>query len=50
MAERLIADTAVGGKKNFVARQVPAFPDRFHPRGSPARTAPRPRFNHDAAP
>ena len=50
MAERLIADKPVGGKKNFAARQVPAFPDDYIPRGSPARTAPRPQFNHDAAP
>jgi len=49
MAERLIADKPVGGKKNFVARQAPAFPDDYIPRGSPARTAPRPQLNHDAA-
>ena len=50
MAERLIADKPVGGKKNFAARQVPAFPDDYIPRGSPARAAPRPQFNRDAAP
>ena len=50
MSERLIADKPVGGKKNFAARQVPAFPDDYIPRGSPARSAPRPQFNHDAAP
>jgi SRSO17 transposase len=50
MAERLIADKPVGGKKNFAARQVPAFPNNYIPRGSPARTAPRSQFNHHAAP
>jgi SRSO17 transposase len=49
MAERLIADKPVGGKKNFTTRQVPAFPNDYIPRGSPARTAPRPQFNRDAA-
>jgi SRSO17 transposase len=50
MAERLIADKPVGGKKNFAARQVPAFPNDYIPRGSPARAAPRTQFNRDAAP
>ena len=50
MAERFIADKPVGGKKNFAARQVPAFPNDYIPRGSPARTAPRSQFNHHAAP
>jgi SRSO17 transposase len=50
MAERLIADKPVGSKKNFTARQMPAFPTDYIPRGSPARTAPRPQFNHHAAP
>jgi SRSO17 transposase len=50
MAERLIADKTVGGKKNFAVRQVPALPDDYIPRGSPARTASRPQFNRDAAP
>jgi hypothetical protein len=50
MAERRNADKPVGGKKNFTARQVPGFPDNYSPRGSPARTAPRPQFDHDAAP
>ena len=41
MAERLIADKPVGGKKNFIARQVPTLPADYVPRGSPARAAPR---------
>jgi SRSO17 transposase len=39
MAERLIADKPVGGKKNFALRQVPAFPADYIPRGSPARAS-----------
>lgn len=39
MAERLIADKSVGGKKNFIERQVPAVPKDYVPRGSPARAA-----------
>lgn len=39
MAERLIADKSVGGRKNFLERQVPALPDDYIPRGSPARAA-----------
>ncbi len=50
MAERLIANKPVGGKKNFAARQVPAFPNDYIPRGSPARAAPRAQFNRDATP
>jgi len=50
MAERLIADKPVDGKKNFAARQVPTFPTDYIPRGSPARTAACPQFNHHAAP
>jgi SRSO17 transposase len=50
MAERLIADKPVGGKKNFALRQVPAFPADYVPRGSPARTASRARLDHDTAP
>jgi SRSO17 transposase len=49
MAERLIADKPVGGKKNFVARQVPALPANYIPRGSPARTAPRRPLDRNAA-
>jgi len=49
MAERLIADKPVGGRKNFIERQVPAFPADYVPRGSPARAAPRGPFDHDTA-
>lgn len=50
MAERLVADKPVGGKKNFIERQVPALPEDYIPRGSPARAAPRGNLDHDAAP
>ncbi|WP_404300546.1 IS701 family transposase [Alicycliphilus denitrificans] len=50
MAERLIADKSVGGKKNFIERQVPALPKDYIPRGSPARAAPRGDLNHEPAP
>jgi len=49
MAERLIADKPVGGKKNFITRQVPALPADYIPRGSPARAAPRGPLDHDSA-
>ena len=47
MTERLIADKPVGGKKNFIERQVPALPNDYIPRGSPARTATRGSLDHD---
>lgn len=50
MAERLVADKPVGGKKNFIDRQVPAIPKDYIPRGSPARAAARGDLDHDAAP
>ena len=50
MAERLIADKPVGGKKNFIERQVPALPENYLPRGSPARAASREQLHHDTAP
>ena len=40
VAERLATGHSVGAKKNFVARQIPALPADYLPRGSPARTAP----------
>ena len=49
MAERLIADKPVGGKKNFIERKVPALPTNFIPCGSPARAAARGSFDHDTA-
>ena len=49
MTERLIADKPVGGKKNFIARQVPAVPKDYIPRGSPARAAARGALDHDTA-
>jgi SRSO17 transposase len=50
MAERLVADEPAGGKKNFIERKVPALPENYIPRGSPARAAPRGNVDHDAAP
>ena len=50
MAERLVADKSVGSKKNFIARQVPALPEDYIPRGSPARAAARGDLDHDTAP
>ena len=41
VSERLAAGPASGAKKNFLVRQVPALPDDYIPRGSPARAAPR---------
>ena len=49
IAERLIADQPVGGKKNFDERKVPALPANYIPRGSPARSAARGALDHDAA-
>jgi len=50
MAQRLKSDSDASGKKNFVERQVPAVPNDYVPRGSPARAASRGRLDHDAAP
>ncbi len=49
MAQRLSAGSDVGGKKNFIKCQVPAFPKNYIPRGSPARAASRHRLDTDAA-
>ena len=49
MAERLNADKSVGGKKNFIERQVPALPQDYIPRGSPARAAARGSFDDNTA-
>ena len=49
MAERLIADKPVGGKKNFIERKVPAVPKDYVPRGSPARAASRCSLDHDSS-
>ena len=48
MSERLITDRAVGGKKNFAARQVPALPADYVARGSPARAAPHAALDPNA--
>jgi len=47
MTERLIADKPVGGKKNFIERQVPSIPSDYVPRGSPARAAARGSLDND---
>jgi SRSO17 transposase len=49
MSERLIADKPVGSQKNFIERQVPAVPEDYIPRGSPARAATRESLDHDSA-
>ena len=41
VSERLAAGPTSGAKKNFLVRQVPALPDDYIPRGSPARATPR---------
>ena len=46
VAERLAAGKSGGAKKNFAARQIPVLPEDYIPRGSPARAAPRIRFDH----
>ena len=50
MTERLIADKPVGGKKNFIECEMPAVPEDYRPRGSPARAKACQEFDHDAAP
>jgi SRSO17 transposase len=51
MAQRLKMglDAEAEVKKNFAQRQMPAIPEDFVPRGSPARPAPCARLDHDAA-
>jgi SRSO17 transposase len=41
MAQRLQVGSDAGGKKNFVQCKVPAIPEDYVPRGSPARAASR---------
>ena len=50
MAQRLKSGSDASGKKNFVERQVPAVPEDYIPRGSPAGAASRGRLDHDVAP
>jgi SRSO17 transposase len=50
VAERLAAGRTVGAKKNFIARQMPALPANYIPRGSPARAAARGRLHRDDSP
>ena len=50
MAQRLKSGSDASGKKNFIERQVPAVPQDYIPRGSPARAASRVRLDHDATP
>jgi len=49
MAERLITDKPIGGKKDFFERQVPAVPEDYLPRGRPARAAARDQLDRNAA-
>ena len=46
VTERIAAGKAVGAKKNFATRQIPALPADYIPRGSPARAAACARFDH----
>lgn len=41
VSERITTGGSVGTKKNFIARQTPALPADYIPRGSPARPATR---------
>jgi SRSO17 transposase len=41
VSERITTGGSVGAKKNFIARQTPALPADYIPRGSPARPATR---------
>jgi SRSO17 transposase len=50
MAQRLKAGGGSGGKKNFIERKVPAVPEDYVPRGSPARATPHAGFDHLVAP
>lgn len=50
MAQRLKPGREARTKKNFAERQVPAVPEDYIPRGSPARAASRTGLDHDAAP
>ena len=50
VAERIAADATRDVKKNFLARQVPALPADYTPRGSPARAAARGRLHRDDSP
>jgi SRSO17 transposase len=50
VSERIAAGHVAGAKKNFIERQIPPLPDDYVPRGSPARAASRPRFDHHPAP
>jgi SRSO17 transposase len=50
VAERLATGRAIGVKKNFLERQVPALPADYRPRGSPTRAASRPGLPRDTSP
>ena len=51
VSERLTTGRPSGSKKNFAARQMPALPANYIPRGSPARSAACVRFDcHDSLP
>ena len=51
VSERLTTGRPGGSKKNFAARQIPALPADYIPRGSPARSAACVRLDcHDSIP
>ena len=49
MAQRLQSGSDASGKKNDVVRQVPAVPEDYIPRGSPARATSRGKLDHHIA-
>jgi SRSO17 transposase len=48
MGERLITDKPEGGKKNFIECQIPALPESYLPRGSPAGATAHAELDQDA--
>lgn len=50
VSERLAIGRSSRSKKNFIERQVPALPEDYIPRGSPARATSRSRLAHDTTP
>lgn len=49
MAQRLKTGGDASGKKNFVQREMPAIPNDYVPRGSPAHAASHVKLDHNVA-
>lgn len=49
MARRLKTGSDSGDKTNFTSREALAIPNRYIPRRSPARAAPRGKLDHNVA-